>query len=153
MRRLYIAPTGRTGQGLFTKVSFKAGETVVVLRGKVRTDAYDSRWAIGPRWIGIGDNRWIDPPFGSYAHFLNHSCDANCVVNQKRLVVSIRPIAAGEQITIDYSTTEIDPYWKMPCKCGAAKCRRVIRAVQKLPVEIYDKFQPYLSPKISIARS
>jgi histone-lysine N-methyltransferase SETD2 len=46
---------------------------------------------------------------GSRARFLNHSCEPNCrienwaVGRERRIgVFSARPIAAGEELTIDY---------------------------------------------------
>jgi hypothetical protein len=57
--------------------------------------------------------------------FINHSCDANCETSEIRgrvYIKSIRPIAAGEEITYDYCLYDggDDP---ATCNCGAKKCR------------------------------
>ena len=33
-------------------------------------------------------------------------------------------------MTIDYSTTEADAAWAMPCSCGAENCRRMLYSIQ-----------------------
>jgi hypothetical protein len=45
---------------------------------------------------------------------------------------------------MDYSTTEIDPYWAMPCKCNGPSCRKVIRPFQSLPIELRRIYSTYM---------
>ena len=53
-----------------------------------------------------------------------HACEPNCRLDlEERLMVAVRPIAAGEAVTFDYETTErwfSHPFW---CQCGARRCR------------------------------
>jgi hypothetical protein len=141
-----VAPTGRTGKGLFANTSFRAGETILVIKGTVRNSTYDGRYRIGPRWIGIADRTWLEPVRGSDASYLNHSCDANAVITASMTLVAVAPVRKGQEICIDYSTTEADPHWKMTCKCGTKYCRGIIRSVQSLPAEIYERYHSYLAP-------
>lgn len=150
--RLYVARTARTGVGLFASTPFVAGETVFVLKGTVRKRDYDADFAIGPNWYGVGHERWLDPRPGSHGGYVNHSCAANCVVTARRAVVAVRAIREEEEITLDYSTTEVDPFWRMMCRCGQPDCRRVIRGVQSLPPHIYRRFRPYLGAFLRRAR-
>lgn len=153
MQRVFVAPTGRTGRGLFANVAFAMGETILVVKGRRRTSTYDSHYRVGPRWIGIGDCLWLEPTPGSHASFINHSCDANAVITADRTLVALAPIAKGQEIWIDYSTTEADPHWKMACKCGTAQCRGVIRAVHSLPPDLYQRYHPYLASFVQRARA
>jgi hypothetical protein len=153
MRRVHVAPTGRTGRGLFANVPFASGQTILVIKGRPRTSSYDGRYRIGPRWIGVGDCLWIEPAPGSYASFINHSCDANAVITGDRALVAVVPIAKGQEIWIDYSTTEADPHWKMACKCGTPQCRGIIRAAHSLPLDMYERYRPYLAPFVLRARA
>jgi hypothetical protein len=153
MQRVFVAPTGRTGKGLFANVPFAAGQTILVVKGRRRISTYDGHYRVGPRWIGIGDNTWIEPAPGSSASFVNHSCDANAVITADRALVAVSPIAKGQEIWIDYSTTEADPNWKMACKCGTPQCRGVIRAVQWIPAEMYERYRPYLAQFVRRARA
>jgi SET domain-containing protein len=146
MQRVFVAPTGRTGRGLFANMSFSAGQTILVIKGTIRSSTYDSKYRIGPRWIGIADRTWLEPERGSDASYLNHSCDANAVITASMSLVAIVPVRTGQEICIDYSTTEADPHWKMACKCGTRHCRGIIRSVQSLPAEIYERYHAYLAP-------
>ena len=61
---------------------------------------------------------------GSGAEFINHSCACNLVarVRQARIhLVSLRPIAAGEELLLDYRIRGDAPI--MPCRCGSPQCR------------------------------
>jgi hypothetical protein len=153
MQRVRVAETGRTGKGLFANVPFVAGETILVITGTVRTSTYDSHYRVGPRWIGIGDCTWLVPTPRSDASYLNHSCDANAVITAEQTLVAVSPLARGQEICIDYSTTEADPHWKMTCKCGTPHCRRIIRAVHSLPPKMYARYRPYLAPFVRRARA
>ena len=56
--------------------------------------------------------------------FTNHSCQPNarlCTDNGRVEFYSLRVIAPGEEITVDYGETHHDG--KLPCRCGAAGCR------------------------------
>jgi hypothetical protein len=41
-------------------------------------------------------------------------------------VVARRPIAAGDEATIDYALLTVEPTWSMECNCGSALCREVV---------------------------
>jgi uncharacterized protein len=59
------------------------------------------------------------------AMFINHSCDANCETSEIRgrvWIKSIRPIAAGEEITYDYCLYDGGDDEAI-CNCGTKKCR------------------------------
>lgn len=68
---------------------------------------------------------------GSGAEFINHSCDPNLkfrLVRGHVLCQSLRPIEAGEELTLDYrfpSTTR-----RTPCLCGSPKCRGTINVIK-----------------------
>jgi hypothetical protein len=153
MQRVFVAPTGRTGKGLFAAVPFAAGEAILVIRGRKRRSTYDGHYRVGPRWIGIANNTWLEPTPNSHASYLNHSCDANAVITADMQLVAVAPIAKGQEIWIDYSTTEADPHWKMACRCGSPRCRGTIQAVHSLPPDMYARYRRYLAPFVRRART
>lgn len=75
---------------------------------------------------------------GNAARWINHSCQPNCRAlieehagsdrrRDKVLIESLRPIAAGEELTYDYGIVLDEPHsarmkkiWA--CRCGAANC-------------------------------
>jgi hypothetical protein len=79
--------------------------------------------------------------------YINHSCNPNThvkTVNGKRLVIARREIAAGEEITYDYSINSSgDTIWL--CRCNSARCRREIHSdFFHLPIEFQREYLPLL---------
>lgn len=83
---------------------------------------------IGPRQhMEVPASVKIDPSSTRYRwRFLNHSCAPNATFDGLNLVAT-RPIAAAEQITFDYDTTEYDMASPFECRCGSDECRGVVR--------------------------
>jgi hypothetical protein len=106
-----------------------------------------------PNWIGIGENKWIDPDYPN--QYLNHSCNPNSGIKGtirtkdngeditgKYTIVALKKIKEGEEITIDYSTIEGDDLWEMECNCGEKNCRKTIRSVTHIPEEQFKRYLP-----------
>lgn len=55
--------------------------------------------------------------------YMNHCCDPNTWWADDDTMLARRDIQAGEEITYDYATTEVDIPFEMDCACGAAICR------------------------------
>ncbi|MGA7410841.1 MAG: SET domain-containing protein-lysine N-methyltransferase [Bryobacteraceae bacterium] len=68
---------------------------------------------------------------GSGAEFINHSCDPNLrwrKFGEGVTCHSVRPIAAGEELTLDYRFSEKAP--QVPCQCGSPHCRGTINVAR-----------------------
>ena len=59
--------------------------------------------------------------------WVNHSCEPNVGMGGNVVLVSMRDIAAGGELTIDYALFLGDPSFVMECGCGTAACRGVVR--------------------------
>ncbi|XP_036116120.1 histone-lysine N-methyltransferase 2A [Molossus molossus] len=129
------------GRGLFCKRNIDAGEMVIEYAGNVirsiqtdkREKYYDSK-GIGCYMFRIDDSEVVDATMhGNAARFINHSCEPNCysrVINiegQKHIVIfAMRKIYRGEELTYDYKFPIEDARNKLPCTCGAKKCRKFL---------------------------
>src|SRR5258708_38238768 len=113
MERVHIGDTANTGKGVFANIRFKKNQVLFKVEGKLKVEAYDFKYWIGARWFGIGDHTWLSTSRNSYAYYLNHSCNPNSGIRDKVVIVAMRDIEKGEEITLDYSITEADPYCKM----------------------------------------
>ena len=107
------------------------------------------------RYLQIGRDRYMGPS-GRIDDLINHSCSPNAglrFTDDGVFLVALRPIAPGEEIAWDYSTTLADPDWSMQCACGSPECRGVIRAFALLPAEVQDRYRamgivaPYLDER------
>jgi hypothetical protein len=68
---------------------------------------------------------------GSGAEFINHSCHPNLCTRRRGghiLYQSVRPIAVGEELTVDYRFSHKAP--KVPCRCGSPQCRGTINVMR-----------------------
>ena len=55
--------------------------------------------------------------------FLNHSCEPNVGFAGNTIVVTMRAVAAGEELTTDYALFD-DHAGQMCCHCGTTSCRQ-----------------------------
>ncbi len=103
------------GRGVFAGRAFRTGEEievcpVLVLSPGVQEESLDVLVHYVFKWGENGDRLAVALGYGS---LYNHSADANATFSWRLLrgeIVfrAIRPIAAGEQILIDYQWTEQD---------------------------------------------
>jgi uncharacterized protein len=59
------------------------------------------------------------------ARYLNHACEATCLSPGYGFEIAVRDIAAGEELTDDYGTLNLDAPFE--CHCGSPRCRGLIR--------------------------
>ena len=148
------------GRGLFAREPFAAGEVVCVKGGYVFDRATLKSM---PDWyaaaeIQVAEDLFIGPLFeaereGSMV-FSNHSCEPNVGVRGQIVFVAMRDIAAGEELTHDWATTDDDVY-ELDCRCGAPACRKVISGRDWRKSELQEKYRGYFSAYIAdkIARA
>lgn len=83
--------------------------------------------------------------------YTNHSCDPNAVVRINEVthalsLVALKPIAANEDITFNYNTTEWDMDEKFECSCGNCQGKRTIGGAKYLSrndrLELLPQFTP-----------
>ena len=142
---LFVKRSLVQGRGLFTWRPLAKGTLILKLSGPVIEHDYTPEFsAEGPNWIGIGYRKWIVTGPEDKAIYLNHSCDPNVIFTHEHNLISLRPMQSYEELVLDYSTTELDPYWQMDCRCGAANCRKKLRSFQFLPDELKNKYKPFL---------
>jgi hypothetical protein len=122
---LILKPSTIAGRGIHAAFGFGQREEICTLTGSVLLDSPSES---DPNSIGIARGVWIDPEFPLV--FINHSCEPNSAFTGERTLVALRPIAPGEEVTMDYSTSEADVDWSMNCACGSTACRSTLRSIQ-----------------------
>jgi SET domain-containing protein len=136
---LTVGPV-RNGHGIIAVKPFPHGVVIVEIKGRIVTaDEVWRYWKIDPQraenCFRYDEDHYLDPN-GEIGQYANHSCNPNAGIVRKgrRLILkAIAPIAAGEEITHDYSTLlAADDVWKMRCNCGESNCRRVVGNIGKL---------------------
>jgi uncharacterized protein len=148
------------GRGLFAAEDFAEGEVVCVKGGYI----FDRETLRSmPGWyasaeIQVAEDLFIGPLAESEREgsmvFSNHSCEPNLGVRGQIVFVTMRAVAAGEELTHDWATTDDDDY-QLECECGAATCRGAITGRDWRRKDLQEKyrgfFSSYLAEKISRA--
>jgi hypothetical protein len=147
LHNLYIKDSSIQGVGVFSGVNLAAGTILFEIKGeRVVHPEYDPYLADkNPNWMGIGYCEWIIMPTNHHGLYINHSCNPNVIVNDKLQVVTFTPVKAHEELTMDYSTTELDPDWKMECNCAEDNCRKILRSFQFLPKQIQNQYVRFIA--------
>ncbi len=143
-RKTVLGKSPIHGKGVLAFRDIKKDEIIFYIKGEIRhlkiNSPKDSE--VGPCWIGIKNETWIDPI--SPAVYLNHSCNPNAGIRGKVTLRASKDINKGEEIIIDYSTTECDEFWSFTCHCGAKNCRKKVRSIQYLDKKTFNKYLPYI---------
>ncbi len=116
------------GRGLFATSPLPARRKLGELGGELISQREARRRARGRESVMIvefGDGTALDASrLGSDFRYVNHSCEPNAYMRLYRGHVefySLRPIAAGEEVTCDYGETHHDG--RLACRCGSPRCR------------------------------
>jgi SET domain-containing protein len=152
----YISPKAAVkessihGRGLFAVEPISRGEIVCIKGGHIfnREKLRHIAEKLGPAEIQIADDLFIGPldeeeREGSMI-FSNHSCDPNIGVQGQIVFVALRDIAAGQELTHDWATTDDDDY-RMECRCGAQSCRKIITGQDWRRSDLQQKYAGYMS--------
>lgn len=121
IRDVEVRDAGAKGSGGFARRHFTGGEFILRRRhSRIVTDGELARlspWERNHLCELDFDRFGVLAPPGCY---LNHSCDPNAMRHGVK-VFAWRPIAAGEEITIDYRLNSFDDdHW--PCHCRSNGC-------------------------------
>ncbi|HST00143.1 MAG TPA: SET domain-containing protein-lysine N-methyltransferase [Usitatibacter sp.] len=128
--KLYVKGSRIVGQGLYTPVAIAKGAKIGEFEGEAIGLREARRRARGRRIVAIVEleRHAIDATrTGRGFRFINHSCDANTFIRctpTRAEFYARRAIAAGEELTADYGESQHDG--KLPCRCGAKRCRGYI---------------------------
>jgi hypothetical protein len=153
-----VRPAGGKGMGIFATEPIAAGTTVCGFGGYVveraEFDGLDDD--LQRHSIQIDERLYLVslPPYSS-ADYINHACEPNCGMVGSALVVTMRPVDAGEELCFDYAMSDTNDYDEFVCECGLPSCRQLITGGDwKLP-ELQERyrgwFSSYIERRIAVA--
>lgn len=132
------------GRAVYAGRRFSRGEPVTWFRGRLYSRAeYLQR--LNParcEFLQIDDELWIGPA-RSVDNYVNHSCRPNTgtrIFESTVMLIALRDIRVGDEITFDYSTTMDEDHWEMECGCGARGCRGRVRDFKYLPAVLQQRY-------------
>jgi hypothetical protein len=139
------------GRGLFAITPIAKGEIIVVKTGNVidKKTLDAKQKIIKGSEAQISDSLYLAPldrkGYEDSMAYCNHSCDPNAGFGGNTLVIAMRYIPAGEEITIDYSMMLSDPTFTMQCSCKAVSHRPVVTGEDWQIPALQRKYAGYFS--------
>jgi hypothetical protein len=134
---LVIGRSKIDSEGCHTTAPIKKGTHAVEYTGpRITIKEADALYDDHPRTylFGLTDGKHVIDGEG-VAAFINHSCDPNCEADEIKgrvWIIAARDIAAGEELTYDYSLYDGDLDDPAPCFCGAGTCRGSMYSEEEL---------------------
>lgn len=125
------------------------GEVLTVWGGRVvnAEQAADLGPGFREHNIQIEEGMYLAPlVVDDESDYVNHSCDPNTGLAGQIVLVAMRDIAAGEEITFDYAMADGDGYDQFPCACGAASCRGEVSSNDWKQPALWERYKGYFSP-------
>ena len=105
------------GKGIFTEKDINKNEIFYIVPIKKLFSCPIDKCA------KIAENKWLCDE--NVLSLVNHSCDPNTkldISKQQPLLTALRDISNGEEITVDYDSTEIGGE-KVFCECKKPNCK------------------------------
>ena len=151
---LFRVEENHLGKAVFAAAPFAEGDTLLEFTGRrFRVDQIPSLMrGSDDRFVQVTPDHYMGPS-GQLDDLVNHSCAPNAGLRFTEdgvFLVAVRAIAAGEEVSWDYSTTLKESNWHMICQCRAPGCRRVIGNFDSLDADRQEFFRarnlvaPYL---------
>lgn len=147
---LFVGDAGGCGLGVFTARPISAGAAIVADEdGTLRRRACTLAAALAQGWDRLHDLFQLDhdlflPPRGCFDDLFNHSCAPSGgwrLGTRGARFVAIRAIAAGEELTYDYSCHLLGGGEEMVCACETSACRGVIGPFRDLPGPLQRRYR------------
>ncbi len=142
--------SGIAGRGLVAKEPIERGEVVAVKGGHIVTtvmlQALPER--LQNSEVQITDDLHLvapaDDEYKPVMLFINHSCEPNVGFGGNIVLVAMRDIEAGEELTTDYALFD-DYKGSMECNCGRSLCRRRIDGRDWQRPGLQERYRGYFS--------
>ena len=143
-------PSGIEGRGLVAVAPIAQDEIVAIKGGHLvdtaTLDALPER--LRDTDVQVADDVHLaaldDTEYEPVMLFINHSCEPNVGFAGNVVLVAMRDIEPGEELTTDYALFD-DSDETMECGCGALSCRHVIDGQDWRRPELQRKYGRYFS--------
>lgn len=153
-KKVKVCSSGINRRGVFAIAPLKRDEVIAVWGGFIITSAefvrlskkgfkniddYATKVADGFYMVSCKKGGLEDDDF------FNHSCSPNAGIKGQILMVAIRNIKKGEEITYDYCLTDADFAYSFKCSCSSLNCRkRITTSDWKIP-GLQKRYKGYFS--------
>jgi SET domain-containing protein len=145
-------PSSIEGRGLFAVEAIAAGEVVAVKGGHIvdTETMFAQRELLQNSEIQVAEGLHLmalsDEEYEPVMLFINHSCEPNVGFRGNTVLVAMRDVAAGDELTTDYALFD-GTVWAEPmsCRCGTARCRNEISGDDWRRPELQRRYRGWFS--------
>ncbi|MBI4706828.1 MAG: SET domain-containing protein-lysine N-methyltransferase [Candidatus Omnitrophica bacterium] len=161
-KKVKVRSSGINRRGVFAVAGLKKGEAIAVWGGYIITqkefkvlskkrfkniDDYATKVCDGFYMVSCKNGTLEDDDF------FNHSCNPNAGINGQIVMVAMRNILRGEEITYDYAMTDAEFDYSFKCSCGQKNCRKIVTTkdwkIPSLQKRYKGHFSWYIQEKIN----
>ena len=149
-----VRRSGIAGRGVFALTDIPAGTVVAIKAGHLLDRA--ALKLIGDLAIHaalrVTATHWLAPLTEAEAEltmtFFNHSCSPNVGMQGSMIAVTMRPIKAGEELTLDYAMFQDDEEFDLTCQCRSPRCRRRLTGRDWRHAALQERYAGFFSAYI-----
>ena len=78
---------------------------------------------------------------------VNHACDPNLGWDGE-VLVTLRDIAAGEELVVDYAMSVSDPEYILRCHCDSYRCRQMVEGTDWRIPQLQRRYAGHWAPDV-----
>lgn len=78
---------------------------------------------------------------------LNHACDPSLGWDGE-VLVTLRDVAAGEELVVDYAMSITDPDFLLRCHCASYRCRQMIEGTDWRIPQLQRRYAGHWAPTV-----
>lgn len=141
------------GMGLFAREPLAAGVVVSRFGGRLVDDAELAALIADPATgfvdtVSVGVDANLVLPPDTLNGKGNHSCDPNLWWTGADELTTRRPLARGEEATVDYGTLTDDAAYVLACRCGTSACRGSVTGTDWRHPDLVHRYGDHWSPAL-----
>jgi len=144
-----IEEPNKGGHGMFAIQSILRGEIICIWGGWVVDREILASLPIKAREHAhqVAEGYYLTPlAFDEPASYINHSCNPNAGFSGQIVLVAMRDISPGEEVTFDYAMCDGSNYDEFVCLCRSHNCRGKVTGNDWLNPDLWQRYDGYFSP-------
>lgn len=154
MKHSWLHPTaaaraaGAKGLGVFATAPLPEGTVVTAFSGFAMDGAAFHLLSEEQQVhsLQIAEDLFLASPATSEdADLFNHSCEPNLGISGSIMLVTLREIEAGEELTFDYAMCDVDDYDEFECLCATPICRGRVTGKDWMSLDLQDRYRGFFS--------